>query len=204
MVLFFNLPEFRENLRGTLYLFSAVLGEFDFSIFEADESLLEKDFGYVFLNIFLLVTNIVLINFLIAILSNKYTTMERKSKVIYLQHILLMKQIQSDNQYYSSLVSFFVPLNVILLPIAPFVIFCKSKQLNKVLMYFCYIPMMIVGTIIFFLTSFVLIPFAQLVLVYTQIKQFIEMARNGYVTYKDLAIKALWVMFVTFLGIFQL
>lgn len=123
MVLFFNHETFQQGWRGTLYLFSASLGDFDFSIFAEDESNLEKEWGWVFLMLFLVATNIVLINFLIAILSNKYTNMEQKSKVLYLQNILLIKQILADDEYYSSLTSFFVPLNVILIPLAPFVIF---------------------------------------------------------------------------------
>jgi hypothetical protein len=204
MVLFFNLSEFQENWSGALYLISASLGTFDFSIFSVDESVLQKEYGWVFLILFLIATNIILLNFLIAILSNKYTNMEQKSKVLYLQNILLIKQVQSDNKYYSSLVSFFVPLNIILLPIAPFVIFCKSKKLNKILMLFCYTPMMIIGTIVFFLTSLVLIPFAYLVVVYTQIKLFVEMVRMKHVTYKDLGMKVLWVVTCACLGIFYL
>jgi hypothetical protein len=106
-------------------LFSASLGSFDFTPFRSKEMVLSTSFGYYFLILYLIITNIVLLNFIIAILTNTY------------------------NKYYSSLISLSIPLNAILIPESPSIIFCKSKRLNNIIIHISYLPVMIIGTLLF-------------------------------------------------------
>ena len=150
MCMFFNYSEFsNDNWRGFLYLFSVSLGNFDFSLFTQNEEYLERQYGWVYLVLFLVFTNIILINFLIAILSNKYSEMELNKKVLYNRKILEIKQVQAYDKYYSSLISSFAPLNLLILPFVPFLVICKSQRLNTVLLYASYIPMAFFGVLIF-------------------------------------------------------
>ena len=136
--MFYNYSDFSsDNWRGFLYLFSASLGNFDFSLFTQDQTYIRKEYGWIYLILFLIITSIVLINFLIAILSNKYSEMQGKRKILYNKKILEIKQVQTDDKYYSCLISSFVPLNVLMIPFVPFIIFCKSEKLNRILMYAC-------------------------------------------------------------------
>jgi len=169
-LLFYNIDEFANDWKGVIYLFNASLGEFDFNIFKENQLRAPKEQGWVYLIIFLILTNIVMVNFLIAILSNKYTVMEEKSKILYRQNILLIKQVQTVDPYYSSLISSFVPLNVILLPLMPFIIFLKSKKLNTILLFVCYSPLVLLSTLVFLVSSIILIPFASIILGITAIK----------------------------------
>ena len=134
--MYFNYSDFKsQNWRGMIYLFSASLGNFDFSLFSQNEEYLPRQYGWIYLILFLVLTNIVLINFLIAILSNKYTEMEPKKKLLYNRNILRIKQIQAEDKYYSCLISSFVPLNFLMLPFVPFIVISKSEKLNHILMY---------------------------------------------------------------------
>lgn len=204
-VIFFNIPEFNDAWKGVPYLISASLGDVDFSVFEYDNSYLEKEYGWLFLILFLLMSNIVLLNFLIAILSNKYTELEHKSKLLYLKNILLIKQVQSENDYYSSLIASFVPLNILIAPFVPFIIFTKSKRLNSALMYVCYSPMVVFGTTLFVILSFAFLPFAYLVLVLNSVKHLYTYIR--YVpdkTFKRTAQEITWMFAIILLGVFLL
>ena len=111
-----------------MYLFNVSLGNFDFSLFSQNETYLERQYGWVYLVSFLVFTNIILIIFLIAILSNKYSKMELNKKMLYNRKILEIKQVQAYDKYYSSLISSFAPLNLLILPFVPFLVFCKKSE----------------------------------------------------------------------------
>ena len=202
MVFFFNYSEFKsENWRGLLYLFSASLGSFDFSLFTQDETYLSKQYGWIYLILFLVLTNIVLINFLIAILSNKYTEMETKKKILYNRKILEIKQIQAEDKYYSCLIASFVPLNIFILPFFPFVIFCKSEKFNEILLYACYLPMALIGIIVFTAASIILLPFAYIISIYSSISSFILNLKIQRITFKVIMIELGWMLLVIWMAL---
>lgn len=165
MILFYDLHDFETNWKGAIYLFNAMLGNFDFSIFAVDGALTQKDYGWTYLILFLVFTNIVLINFLIAILSSKYTEMESKGKVLNRKTVLNIKQVICEDEYYSSLVISFVPMNVFILPFVPFIALFRIKKLNCLLLFISYMPMVIIGTGIFIAGSLIALPFAYLIMI---------------------------------------
>ena len=71
LVLFPDVTQFKSYRNALHYLFEASLGNFDSSIFE---SMATKDpfYGYSFQNLFLVINLVLLLNLLIAILSNTY------------------------------------------------------------------------------------------------------------------------------------
>ena len=202
MVFFFNYSEFKsENWRGLLYLFSASLGNFDFSLFTQDETYLSKQYGWIYLILFLVFTNIILINFLIAILSNKYTEMETKKKILYNRKILEIKQIQAEDKYYSCLIASFVPLNIFILPFVPFVFFCKSEKFNKILLYICYFPMALIGIIAFTAASVILLPFAYIIFIYSSISSFLLNLKIQRITFKVIIIELVWMLMIIWMAL---
>ena len=66
-----------------MYLFNVSLGNFDFSLFSQNEAYLERQYGWVYLVSFLVFTDIILIDFLNAIISNKYSKMELSKNMFY-------------------------------------------------------------------------------------------------------------------------
>ena len=189
-ILFFELNEFSSFEYTAQYLFYAALGNFSFSTFDAD-MVVNKYVGYgfivmyvVFTNITLLnfliailsvvFTNITLLNFLIAILSDIYSILKLKSSVLYYQQIVRVRQIHDYDKHYSSLVSASPPFNLIIVPFIPLIILFKSERLNDVLLYICYLPVLAIGMITFIITSFIHIPFAYISLLIRQLRIFMN------------------------------
>jgi predicted transcriptional regulator len=79
--MFLDIPKFSNYTDAAIFMFSSSLGSFDFSVFENEVQLLDKEYGYIYLTLFLIISNITLLNFLIAILSNTYTILQATSKV---------------------------------------------------------------------------------------------------------------------------
>ena len=203
--MYYNYSDFKsQNWRGMIYLFSASLGNFDFSLFSQNEEYLPRQYGWIYLILFLVLTNIVLINFLIAILSNKYTEMEPKKKLLYNRNILRIKQIQAEDKYYSCLISSFVPLNFMMLPFVPFIVIFKSEKLNHILMYAWYVPMVAIGTIFFVVGSLALLPFAYLVSIYSSAVSMYKVLKANKITFKLVAVETGWLVLVVLLSVLYL
>ena len=121
--MFFDVEAFSDYISALKYLFSCSLGEFDYSIFEVEGLIISKYYGYVYLTLYLIITNITLLNFLIAVLSDIYALLQQNSNTLYFRQVIRVKQYLDDDKYYSCLVAAVVPFNALIIPFAPFVIF---------------------------------------------------------------------------------
>lgn len=160
-------------------LLSASLGSFDFTPFESKDMVLSTSFGYYFLILYLVISNIVLLNFIIAILANTYNKLIGVSKALYFNEIIKIRNVLECDKYYSSLVSLPIPLNAALIPAYPFIIFCKSKRLNNLMLHISYLPVMVLGTLCFCLLSIVLWPISYLALLWQNFIDIWEKGSNG-------------------------
>lgn len=125
-ILFITIDEYATTTDTFITLFSATLGTFDFNVFNNINMVLEKEYGYAYLALFLVVTNVILLNFIIAILSNTYNQLQNVSNALYYKEIIKMRNIFEFDKYYSCLISYFIPFNVFLIPFMPFVMYFKS------------------------------------------------------------------------------
>ena len=139
-ILFFDVSKFQSDTDSMIYLISAALGNFDYSIFDNPDYYLSKYNGYIYQTLYLIVISITLLNFLIAILADIYTTLYTQSKGLHSRQILLMGSGFGNDPYYSSLVLLPVPLNIFMIPFTPFVVLMKSEKLNSSLTYMWYVP----------------------------------------------------------------
>lgn len=163
-----NQEPFGSDTDAIVTLFSASLGSFSFDMWNDQVNLSER-YNYAYLISYLIISNVILLNFIIAILTTIYDEVKNLSGFIYLVEIVKTRSVFGHNEYYSSLISSFIPLNIFLLPTYPFLICCKSRKLNKILSHICYFPVAIIGTCLFFLITLLLVPFAYLALVYQNI-----------------------------------
>lgn len=53
-----------------------------------------------------------------------------------------------------------MPYNLLVVPIMPFVIYFKSKRLNTIVLHIEYFPIMLITSILYFISSLILAPFA--------------------------------------------
>ena len=169
-LLFNGLSSFKDNTSTVITLFSASLGNFSFSMFDDPNNVVSSFNSYAYLVLFLVISNVILLNFIIAILTSIYEVLKAKSTIIYLTQIVKWRSVFGYNEYYSSMISLFIPLNIIMLPLVPFILILKSKKLNLILLHISYVPVLIIGTIVFFWISIILIPFAYYALLNQNVK----------------------------------
>jgi hypothetical protein len=68
---------------------------------------------------FVLLITITMLNFIVAILTDTYTFLKDYSKAIYLKEIMYLNEKMGHEKYFSSIVSAWIPLNIIIVPILP-------------------------------------------------------------------------------------
>ena len=90
-IVFQELNAFSSPLQTAITLFSACLGNFDYTIFDKI-TVVSPYIGYIFMTIFLIFTMIMLLNFLIAILSNVYANLNDVQIGLYLRKVLFLRQ----------------------------------------------------------------------------------------------------------------
>ena len=176
-ILFFDMNQFSSDDQSIIYLISAALGNFDYSIYN-NSYYLGKYYGYTYLTLYLLVISITLLNFLIAILAEIYTTLKLKAKGLHSRQILLMRSSFDDDPYYSSLILLPVPMNFMMIPFTPFVAVMKSRRLNTWLTYMCYTPVMLISMFGFACWSYIYLPFAYLISVWKIWLQALKVRKN--------------------------
>ena len=122
-ILFTELAEFNDLWISIKTLYSDVLGGYDYAKFD-NISNVGKWVGYIYLSAALLVVLIILLNFLIAILSNTYTILIEVSRALFLRGVILYHDVVGDSKRWSFMSSTFAPFNMIVLPFIPFQILC--------------------------------------------------------------------------------
>jgi len=82
-----NQEEFKSEIQAVVTLFSASLGSFSFSMWDENVALATR-YNYAYLISFLIISNVILLNFIIAILTTIYDEVKNQSKLIYLVEIV--------------------------------------------------------------------------------------------------------------------
>ena len=178
-IFFVTTDEFDSYEHGFLFLFQSMLGSFNFDFYDdADSQLVPGYISKVYMMSYLIVTMIVLLNMLIAILSDVYVELQGRSKQLYLTNVIKTSHILGYDKYYSSLVAMPAPFNVLLLPLYPWII-RKKRSLNRFLVYCCYVPALCIVIIIFSITSLIYTIPAYLILLWCQFTKSLRSCLNG-------------------------
>lgn len=114
--------------------------------------------------------NILILNLIIAILSNTYNMFDTRSKGLYLSKILNARDELQFNLHYGSMLLTMTPLNVVVLPFVPYALFFQpSVKLNNLLMIAQYSVLINVFFVFFLAGSILMLPFAYLKGLYVKI-----------------------------------
>ena len=168
-LLFNKINGYDSFLNCAITLYSASLGAFSFSDFDAGSSF-TKSLGYIFMAVYLTVSMITLLNFLIAILSNTYDFLTEHKNALYLREVIFLRQKYCYNAKFSSIVSAFVPLNIFALLMDPFIICCKSKRMNRIFLIFEYTILGLIAIILHLTISLILVPISYIILIFNKLK----------------------------------
>ena len=162
-ILFFSLDEFETVPESFLTLFSASLSNFDFDIFKSDQLSVNKWWGYITMMLFLAISAITLINFLIGIISNVYDKLKKVNEGLYNKTVIDTRQSLQSDELYSSIVSSVPPFNIFSAIYTPFLMWYQSKKLNKVIMFLNFFDVTILSSLLYFTLAIIFIPLAYLV-----------------------------------------
>lgn len=152
-----------------LACFRAMMNDFNYYNFEEGN----KTLAAIFITSHLIVSTIIMMNFLIAILSHIYETFTVSAVLLMNQDIVLKKNEFLPDPTYSSLILTPFPFSIINIFMMPIYFFCNSKkklrQLNSILLMLAYSPMYFYSIIYFTLCECIYLPFALAKLVYHSI-----------------------------------
>ena len=143
-------------------MLDASIGNYSFELFAGivNNTFLTL-FGDIYAIVIVICFNILILNLIIAILSNTYNMFDTKSAGLFLSKILNSRDEMAYNENYGAFLLCMIPLNLVNLPFVPYAIFRKpSAQMNSKLTIFQYSFMILVIYIMFLAGSIVMTPFA--------------------------------------------
>lgn len=112
---------YQSFFESLLTVISVSLGNFDFNQFIVEGDQRQTIIGLTYTVLSIIVFNVLLLNLIIAILSNTYVKYEQKSRALYLTKILSLRHTMLYHYYYGSLFVGLAPINVIIAPFLPFI-----------------------------------------------------------------------------------
>ena len=158
-LLFYTVLSYQDFWTTFITLFSAALGNFDFTVLNSQPK--GQLTGDLYLMSFLMLTAILFLNLLVAILTSVYSNLETKKFVLYISEILKLRSSLDWDKRTSGLTSTPPPWNLLSLLMSPFY-FTKVNQvkLNTFVLHVCYIPVLLITSLIFIAFNFFILPFA--------------------------------------------
>lgn len=169
-LLFSELPEYKDYTDAFNTLFAASFANYDPTIY-ANSQNVEPFVGYIFISVYLIVSSVLLLNFLIAILSTTYSSIQEQKNGLYIQEVIQHMQRNGYHPKYSSLVTATVPFNILFLPLTPLIISTKSETLNNIIQHVQYSPLAIIVVLIFFIFTLLFVPFAYVVHLFNKFRK---------------------------------
>ena len=152
-----------------LTVLDASIGNYHFEEFDSlgDEYLAAFGKGYIM--VIVITFNVLVLNLMIAILSNTYQLFDKKSTGLFLSKILTSRDEMAFDENYGAFLLTMTPVNCIVLPFVPYAIMTKpSVQLNRIIMVLQYSVFIVICYIVFAVGSVCMIPFAYLKCVQTK------------------------------------
>ena len=163
---FGKLEAFSTKSESFTNMLFAALGSYDPKWFE---KLKYPALGIYFLVFYLVVNILLLTNYVIAIMTDRYTALEQSRLGLFYDGLVSsMSEYKYDSRY-GFLIANVIPFNIFSLMLAPifYVIHNENtlRKINSKLMLLAYSPVAIIATVIFFLMNVVMFPFAWIIAV---------------------------------------
>jgi hypothetical protein len=118
-------------------------------------------FGDFYVMIIVITFNILILNLIIAILSNTYNMFDTKSTGLYLSKILNSRDEMTYDENYGAFLLTMTPLNIVTLPFVPYALFKKpSKEMNTMITVLQNSFLIVIIYLMFLVGSIIMTPFA--------------------------------------------
>jgi hypothetical protein len=159
----FGYGDFEDITSSLMYLFNAGLANYDFkdndrsSAYQQINPTANYEFK-IFLLIFIVISYVLMLNLLIALLSNVYDKLNVHSLGLYLNEIIHQRPLKEYSRHYSGLIGAPFPFNAIPFVLTPAYIFVKSEKMNQIIMGFEFLLVNCMVFFLFFFGSIFLVP----------------------------------------------
>jgi hypothetical protein len=130
--LFFDITEFSTFGLSMITLYESALGGFDFSIFDGTINS-SAVLGKFYMVIYLMVSFMVLLNFLIAIMTDAYVSLQGKIVGVKNHEILKIRALYDHDDRYDCLIRGQQNFSTIPLLFLPFIVYTGSTKLNTII-----------------------------------------------------------------------
>lgn len=137
-VMFADIEAYKTFEDTLLTMYDAGLGGYDFGAYD-DSGLTHSTIGKIYLFVYLLVSLILLLNLLIAILSDSYAAMTEKSVGLRVVSTIRLRVIHAEHKYYSCLSKTTLLNGWFIFLMLPIILVAKSEKLNKIILRFEFI-----------------------------------------------------------------
>ena len=143
-------------------LYSATLGDFNFTDFEQFETQKEI-YGKCYLALFLMANMILALNLLIALLSTTYSEISERAKAIYCAGIIQERPIYKYSKHYGSMVSACFPYTIVCCLFYPLLSSKKHREtINNYILHLAFLPILLLQSALLICIFILLMPFTYL------------------------------------------
>ena len=116
--------------------------------------------GYIFILVYMILCFILILNLIIGQLSSAYRKYLKKRNVLFLLETLSVREASESDEKYSASVSCVYPLSILNLFLGSYVLSVKNPKINRMVLHFYFIPVLL-GTLVLFVGyQFLILPFA--------------------------------------------
>lgn len=151
-----------------ILFFQSALGIWDFTIYK--NFVLGPKWGEFFHLLFILLNMVLLVNLIIAILSETYQRLSYQKLGLYYDGVIEVIPAYKYKKFYGSLIAACPPFNFLVMPFLPFFAFAdkksKVRRLNNILIRVIYFPFALIYAVIFSVVNILLLPVAYAVTTY--------------------------------------
>jgi hypothetical protein len=155
-LLFFREDEMYQTFsRSMITMFEASIGNPDFSIFAW-----RKYTGWAFLTVWIFLSAVILMNLLIAVLSNRYDELSPQANADYASLMYIYYSSTRFTPIYGALVLFPPPWNAVLVPFVPLFFFKRTaEKAGFYLEHISYLLLLVFTLLLFTLLNLALVPY---------------------------------------------
>ena len=178
-LLFGELPEYSNFISVWFQTFGTGMGNYNLTIFR--DLSIGSIVGEGFIIVSVIINNIVMLNFVIAIQADTYSKFSETSLGIYYDGIITRIPIYEDDEYYGGLIVGTPPFNAFAILTIPFYWFKRNekglRRGNDIITKIFFCPLAIIFTLIFMILNLCLLPLAYVASISKKLK--LLRARNS-------------------------
>ena len=132
--LFNDIEEFSTIFRSFNTMYQSIFGGFDFAIY-SNSSITPEYYGRLFMWVYLLGFAVLIMNFLIAILTDTYSYYTGVANALHIREMIKLRAIFGEDRHYQCLAKAPNLINFYMIIFAPLIVMFKSRKLNSFLLY---------------------------------------------------------------------